>query len=70
MAKFIELESLSNGDSIIINVNHIGHFYEIEAKESDFFPQPHHTKVGVTTHNNGGFEVVETIQEILKLINN
>jgi hypothetical protein len=27
-----------------------------------------HTSVGVTTHNNGGFRVIEDVKQILKLI--
>jgi hypothetical protein len=29
-----------------------------------------HTRVGVVTHNNGGLTVVETPEQIMKLINN
>ena len=55
--KFIKLTS-STGNEIVVNVACIGHMY----KDND------HTRVGVTTHNNGGFTVKETIEEILKLI--
>ena len=55
--KFIKLTS-STGNDIVVNVARIGHMY----KDGDY------TRVGVTTHNNGGFSVKETIEEILKLI--
>jgi hypothetical protein len=29
-----------------------------------------HTRMGVTTHNNGGFMIVETPKEVLELIKN
>ena len=28
-----------------------------------------HTRVGITTHNNGGFSIVETPETLIKLIN-
>ena len=67
--KFIQVTSLSNGGKILVNVRHIGHFYETEEKiEYGKVTKPKHTRFGVTTHNNGGFEVKETVDEILKMI--
>lgn len=43
---------------VYININRIGDFYEYDGG----------TSVGVTTHNNGGFEVKESVEEVLKLI--
>ncbi len=66
----IKVTSL-NEDPIYINVDKIGHFYEVE--ENRFkgkLIKPKYTKIGVTTHNNGGFEVKETISELAKLIIN
>jgi hypothetical protein len=57
--KFIKL-TLKSGNPIVLNVSHIGHFY---ANKDGI------TNVGVTTHNNGGFSVTETVDEIRKLIN-
>jgi hypothetical protein len=34
-----------------------------------FYVNGNHTLIGVTTHNNGGFRVKETPEEILELIN-
>ena len=70
--KFIELTSLTNktnGGKIFVNVKHIGHFYRV-AKKEDYgrVVEPEHTRLGVTTHNNGGFEVIETLEEILEKI--
>lgn len=57
--KFIEL-TLNNGTSIYINVDKIEAIY---AKDKI-------TYVCVPTHNNGGFPVTQTPQEIFTLINN
>jgi len=58
--KIIELTSANDGGKIYINVEHIGHFYESKHKSN--------TTLGVTTHNNGGFSVKETVQQILDKI--
>jgi hypothetical protein len=55
---------------IYINVEQIGHFYEIPDKmDYGRVTEAKHTKVGVTTHNNGGFKVIESADKIIKLIN-
>jgi len=56
---FITLTS-SEGGTIVINVNHIGHIYDGKK----------FTKIGVTTHRNGGFEVLESVEEILLMLKN
>lgn len=56
--KMIKLTSSYDNSEIYINVLYIGHFYKDE----------NNTRVGVSTHNNGGFKVKETSEEILKLI--
>jgi uncharacterized protein YlzI (FlbEa/FlbD family) len=67
--KFIQVTNLS-GDPIFINPQHIGHMYGSEEKiEYGKVSKPRHTRIGVVTHNNGGFEVKETPQEIMKKIN-
>jgi hypothetical protein len=67
--KLIVLTSYANKKHIYININEIGHFYEVEETISHNVVQKRsHTKIGVTTHNNGGFEVVETPSQIIKLI--
>ena len=66
--KVIKLTNLDK-EPIYINVEHIGHFYEVVEKSSyGSIDKPKHTTVGVTTHNNGGFKVTESIEQILKLI--
>jgi hypothetical protein len=53
--------TLANGTgSVFINPNQIGHYYHNSEKSI--------TKIGVTTHNNGGFEVIESPEQINKLI--
>jgi uncharacterized protein YlzI (FlbEa/FlbD family) len=56
--RLIKLTSKINGKSVYINLDYIGDFYEYEGG----------TSIGVTTHNNGGFKVKETVEEVLKLI--
>jgi hypothetical protein len=47
----------------------IGHFYEVEETRSyGSIDKPKHTRIGVTTHNNGGFCAIESVEKILKLI--
>jgi hypothetical protein len=68
---FIKLTYLNNKETIYINPLHIGHIYRTKEKITfGRIEQEEHTIVGTTTHNNGGFKVYETPQEILKLISN
>ena len=47
----------------------IGHIWEAEEKMAyGRVETEKHTVIGVTTHNNGGFRVVESVDKILKLI--
>jgi hypothetical protein len=69
----IKVTPLKGNTPIYINVDMIGHFYEVEETRSygtGTVDKPKHTKIGVTTHNNGGFEVKETANELAKLIIN
>jgi hypothetical protein len=56
--KIIKLTNKRTNAPVYININHIGHFYEHDGMAT----------IGVTTHNNGGLEVKESPEEILKLI--
>lgn len=65
--KMIKVTSVSDGGIIYINVEHIGHMYEVKDKMVyNSIEKKAHTKIGVTTHNNGGFEVKETVKQIVK----
>ena len=67
--KLIKLTSIEDNKPIYININQIGHFYQAPAKmEYGREKDPAHTRVGVTTHNNGGFRVAEATNQIIKLI--
>ena len=67
--KIIKLTSLSTKTPVYINVDMIGHFYEVaETRSYGTVDKPKHTVIGVTTHNNGGFRITESIEKILKLI--
>jgi hypothetical protein len=58
--KIIKLTSANNGGTIYINIEQIGHYYDNTNTKN--------TIVGVTTHNNGGFSVKETVDEITDMI--
>jgi len=50
-----------------INPDFIGHMYRVpEKKMYGTVDEIEHTVIGVTTHNNGGFKVIEDIDEIFK----
>jgi len=66
---FIKVTSIVDSKPIFISVNHIGHIYQVPAKkEYSREVKGAYTKIGVETHNNGGFEVVEDVNQIMKLI--
>ena len=67
----IKVTPLKGNTPIYINVDMIGHFYEVEETRSyGSVDKPKHIRIGVTTHNNGGFEIKETASELAKLIIN
>jgi uncharacterized protein YlzI (FlbEa/FlbD family) len=67
--KLIKLTSIKNATDFYINIEHIGHMNEVnETISYGKVDTPKHTVVGVTTHNNGGFRVKETVEEIIQLI--
>jgi hypothetical protein len=66
--KLIKLTSIANGKNIYVNPELIGHIYEVEeTKDYNVIRTPKHTVIGVTTHNNGGFKVKETPEQIFKM---
>jgi hypothetical protein len=70
---FICLTSSSSDNcKIYINTQNIGHFYyKVESgRFSKEIEGRRVTIIGVTTHNNGGFSVLETIEQIIKIIEN
>lgn len=69
--KIIKVTRLIDKKPIYLNVEAIGHFYRVPEKTAyGNVEKAEHTRVGVTTHNNGGFEIVETPEKLIKLINN
>jgi hypothetical protein len=67
--KFIKLTSLKDSKPVFINPDFIGHMFRVPEKKSyGSVDEAEHTSVGVTTHNNGGFRVIESIEQILKRI--
>jgi hypothetical protein len=67
--KIIKVTSLKDKSPIYINVEQIGHFYRVSEKKSyGSVDEVEHTRLGVTTHNNGGFSITETTEELMELI--
>jgi hypothetical protein len=66
--KIIALTSNVDGKLLYINVDTIGHVYDV-VKKVQYEEDKKFTKVGTTCHNNGGFEVMENAKTILKMIN-
>jgi hypothetical protein len=65
----IKLTLKTTNKSIYINTEHIGHIVEpIKKSVYTTMPDEIYTNIGVTTHNDGGFKVIETPEEILKQI--
>jgi hypothetical protein len=70
---FIKLTNCHNRTSpksVYVNIEQIGHMYQVTKKIEYSNPEQNftHTILGVTTHNNGGFDILETPEEILELI--
>ena len=61
--------SINEAGDIYINPDNIGHCYRVPEKTENY-PKTiaEHTVVGVTTHNNGGFKIKQTPEQIIKLI--
>ena len=67
--KFIKLTSINLDNPVFINPEHIGHMYRVKEKiDYGRVEKVEHTRLGVSTHNNGGFEIKETPEQIMKLI--
>jgi hypothetical protein len=67
--KIIKLTSSESDSNIYVNVECIGHMYEVaDTVECGKIVKKAYTKVGVNTHRNGGFEVKETVENIVKSI--
>ena len=69
MKGFIKLTNLRDKEPIYINVDCIGHVYAEKAKiVHGRVEKEAHTVVGTTTHNNGGFQVIETPERVFKML--
>jgi hypothetical protein len=68
MGKFITLTSISKNIEIFVNVDYIGHLYRIPEHTKCGVESPGYTKVGVVTHNDGGFVVKESVDEVMEKI--
>jgi hypothetical protein len=67
--KIIKVTSLKDKKPIYINVEQIGHFYIVPEKMSyGSVDEVEHTRLGITTHNNGGFAITETPKKLMELI--
>ena len=67
--RIIKLTSLHDKSPIYINIDVIGHIYEVKEEiKYGKVETAKHTRIGALTHNNGGFSVVESAKEIFDLI--
>ena len=67
--KIIKVTSLKDKSSIYVNVEQIGHFYIVPEKMNyGRVEEVEHTRLGITTHNNGGFVITETPKKLMELI--
>ena len=67
--RIIKLTSLHDKSPIYINIDVIGHIYEVKEEiKYGKVEKAKHTRIGALTHNNGGFSVVESVKEIFDLI--
>jgi hypothetical protein len=65
--RFIKVTSIKDKKPVYINPDFIGHMYRVpEKKTYGTVDEIGYTVIGVTTHNNGGFKVIEDIDEIFK----
>ena len=58
--RIIKLTSFNNEEPIYVNIEYIGYFYKLE----------HETHGSKIRTNDGAFEVIESPERILKLIEN
>jgi hypothetical protein len=65
--KLIKLTLFNSKTPIYINVEMIGDLSEVEEKDFNREPKKY-TSIGHLTHNNGGYKVIESVEEILKLL--
>jgi hypothetical protein len=67
--KIIKVTHLKDKLPIYINVEQIGHFYIVPEKMNyGRVEEVEHTRLGITTHNNGGFAITETPEKLMELI--
>jgi len=67
--KIIKVTHLKDKLPIYINVEQIGHFYIVPEKMNyGRVEEVEHTRLGITTHNNGGFSITETPKKLMELI--
>jgi hypothetical protein len=65
--KLIKLTLFNSKTPIYINVEMIGSLSDVEEKDFNREPKKY-TSIGHLTHNNGGYKVIESVEEILKLL--
>lgn len=70
MKQFIEVTSSKTNKKIHINIDMIGDVssYVQNGSYVGYVEGREVTKIGCVTHNNGGFDVLETVDEVLKKI--
>ena len=69
MTRFIKLTNLKDERPIYMNVDYIGHIYSAGPKiDYGRVSEEAHTVIGTTTHNNGGFKVIEPVHVIFTML--
>lgn len=66
--KMIKLTNAYTNEPIYVNIDQIGHIYQVPAKIEYGKEMRTYSQVGVTTHNNGGLSVVENTEQIIRMI--
>jgi len=64
--KLIKLTNHKDSKPIYINIETIGYVYQ--QVDRNYSLTETYTVVGTTTHNNGGFKIAESVEQVLKLI--
>ena len=68
--KLIKLTTkyLGKEADLYLNPSDIGHIYDVPERIEYNRLIERRTRIGCLTHNNGGFEVIETVEDVINMI--
>ena len=68
--KLIKLTTkyLGKEEDLYLNPSDIGHIYDVPEKIEYNRLIERRTRIGCLTHNNGGFQVIETVEDVINMI--